>query len=92
MTEKETTYLIQMEAHLWAKMIAERIERQPKTHEYFGTILAYAVETLLGIPFDHKGKEYDTISKDFAKFLQTVHEDVKKNMAAMKEVLNKKAN
>ena len=92
MTEKEVTRLIQLEAHLWAKMIAERVDRQPQTHEYFGTILAYAVEILLGIPFDHKGKEYDQISKDFAKYLSTVHEDVKNNVAAMKEVLDKKAN
>ena len=92
MTEKEVTRLIQLEAHLWAKMIAERIDKQPQTHEHFGTILAYAVETLLGIPFDHKGKEYDQVSKDFAKFLQTVHEDVKKNVAAMKQVLDEKVN
>ena len=92
MTEKEVTRLIQLEAHLWAKMIAERVDKQPQTHEHFGTILAYAVELLLGIPFDHKGKEYDALSKDFAKFLSTVHQDVKKNMAAMKEILNKKAN
>lgn len=81
-----------MEAHLWAKMIAERMERQPQAHEYFGTILAYATETLLGLPFNHNGKEYDAVSKDFAKFLQTVHDDVKKNVAAMKDVLDKKAN
>lgn len=81
-----------MEAHLWAKMIAERIDKEQRIQANFGTILAYTVETLLGIPFDHKGKEYDQTSKDFAKYLSTVHEDVKKNVAAIKDVLNKKAN
>lgn len=92
MTEKEKNHLILMEAHLWAKWIAERIDKEQKIQANFGTILAYAVETLLGIPFDHKGKEYDQVSKDFAKYLSTVHEDVKKNVAAMKEILDKKVN
>jgi len=91
MNNKEN-HLILMEAHLWAKMIADRIDKEQRIQANFGTILAYAVETLLGIPFDHKGKEYDQVSKDFAKYLSTVHEDVKKNVAAMKDVLNKKAN
>ena len=91
MNNKEN-HLILMEAHLWAKMIADRIDKQQRIQANFGTILAYAVETLLGIPFDHKGKEYDQTSKNFAKFLSIVHEDVKKNMAAMKQILDKKAN
>lgn len=68
------------------------MDEMPVLRPFFGTILAYAAEVLLGIPFDHKGKEYDQTSKDFAKFLSTVHEDVKKNMAVMKEILDKKAN
>lgn len=91
MNNKEN-HLIFAEAHLWAKWIAERIDKQQRIQAHFGTILAYTVETLLGIPFDHKGKEYDQVSKDFSKFLSTVHEDVKKNVAAMKEILDKKAN
>lgn len=74
-------------------MMYDRLMKdKPELRPHAGTILAYAVESFLGFPCEHKGTEYDKISRDFREHLRTVHEDVKVQYEKINETYEKLKN
>ena len=91
--DAETARAIFAEAHHWAALMYERLMKdKPELRPHAGTILAYAVESFLGFPCEHKGKGFDKMSRDFRDFLKVVHEDVKVQYEKINKEFEKQKN